>query len=106
MSLKSSAFSDFRKKALVKRRERYLQKTNSQVVIISEIAAKLKETSLFSSKQISTFLTDSHRWKRKSSRATLVSGSKKRKLDAGAPHSQVEHQILEINRLKNEVNNL
>ena len=50
MSLKPGPFTDLRKKALIQRKERYLAKSNSQVITMAEIAAKLKETSLFSGK--------------------------------------------------------
>ena len=55
MTLKGPEFKNFRKKALVDRRERNLAATNSIIETIPEIAAALKTSQQFNGKNISSF---------------------------------------------------
>jgi len=52
MTLKGAEFQQFRKKALVDRRERNLASTNSVIETIPEIATALKTSLQFNGKQI------------------------------------------------------
>ena len=46
MSLKTTEFTSFRKKALISRKERVMKSSHSEVITIKEIADALKSTSM------------------------------------------------------------
>ena len=50
MRLKSAEFLAFRKLAMVARKDRFLEKSNSEVTTLPEIIAKLKETPMMRGK--------------------------------------------------------
>ena len=50
MSLKATAFTAFRKKAMVTRKDRIIQHTHSEVTTIKEIADVLKNTTMVNGK--------------------------------------------------------
>ena len=76
------------------------------MVTVAEIAAKLKETSLFSCKYDLILMGFNIEGRGRAPALLSISGNKKRKLNPEAAQSQVEHQSLEIYRLQQQIDQL
>jgi len=89
MTLKGAEFQQFRKKALVDRRERNLASTNSVIETIPEIAAALKTSQQFNGKYIREHFTTILVGHGRTHALLSGQGTKKRKLNdiSGGPDS-------------------